>query len=193
MASKGRISFADPKNDINENEIKEAFEQFNYLKVEKRNDKYYIEFKTALAAINIVEQGIEIKGHKLDLKYAPLPPEPKPKNEEILTSTVWVEKKSTSENNEIYYYNVITNETSWVKPEVKNGITLMKEQEFENISDAYFEKHQSELKKHALKANMIQAQKEYDKFMHESGLAAGSSRSNPDSNNSTNRGSSKYR
>ena len=75
MSSKaGRISFADPKEDIEQEDVEEEFQKFNFTKVELKNSIYFVEFKTVSEALSIVQKEIVIKGKKLKFKYAPLPP-----------------------------------------------------------------------------------------------------------------------
>ena len=72
----GRISFADPKNEIEKEDIEIEFKKLNSTNVELKNELYYVEFKTVLEALSIVKKQIVIKGVTLKMKYAPLAPKP---------------------------------------------------------------------------------------------------------------------
>ena len=102
-------------------------------------------------------------------------------DEIALQSIIWVEKKA--DNGTIFWYNPINDKTSFVQPEEKNGIKIVPDDHFETISDKYFEKHQKQIKKNALKTNMFKAQQDFNNFVQENGGSNNSYRGNGGSNN----------
>ena len=70
-----------------------------------------------------------------------------------------------------------------MQPEEKNGIKIVPEDHFETICDKYFEKHQKQITKNALKANMFKAQQDFNNFVQENGGSNNSFRGNGRSNN----------
>ena len=82
MASKGRISFADPK-DIKKEDIEDAFTNIHATSVELIDSIWYVEFNTSFEALEIVRKSVEIKGTKIELIYVPIPP-PAPPSKVII-------------------------------------------------------------------------------------------------------------
>ena len=87
-------------------------------------------------------------------------------NELLLQSDVWVEKK---EGEKTFYYNVITNNTTWDKPKENSSIKVMLQADFDKISVEFFSKHQKSITENALKQNMIESQRAYENFKSNSG------------------------
>ena len=70
-----------------------------------------------------------------------------------------------------------------MQPEEKNGIKIVSENDFELICDQYFEKHQTQITKNALKTNIYKAQQDFHNFVQENGGSNNSYRGNGGSNN----------
>ena len=82
MASKGRITFADPK-EIKKEDIENTFKNFNATNIELIDSVWYVEFNTSFEALEIVRKSVEIKGKKIELIYVPIPP-PAPPSKVII-------------------------------------------------------------------------------------------------------------